>query len=310
MTNGTKAAAARATLGRRQPSRPSGGLDKYWWPFVVPTLIFTFVFFLLPFLLNGYFAFTRWTGYSSGISLNGLNNFLDLANAGVLGNAIRVTVTFALIAMVMQNVISLTLAVLLQRTDRINSFFRALYFLPVLISPLAAGYIWSAILAPAGPLNQAIGVAVPGFDHAWLGDPMTVLASVAFIDVWKWSGLVTLVYIAGLNAIPPSLIEAAIIDGANAWKRFWLVKFRLLAPAFTFSVVVTFLGALNAFDIVQATTAGGPGSSSTVLNIALYRQYAQGYFGSASALSLVVALLVVGLGLPLLTWLRRREVAA
>ncbi|CAM5601507.1 ABC transporter permease OS=Streptomyces griseorubiginosus OX=67304 GN=AQJ54_41530 PE=3 SV=1 [Streptomyces griseorubiginosus] len=84
----------------------------------------------------------------------------------------------------------------------------------------------------------------------------------------------TLVDIAGLNAIPDSLSEAAVIDGANAWQRFWRIKFRLLAPAFTFSVVVTFIGALGAFDIVQATTQGGPGNATTVLNIAMFSQYA------------------------------------
>jgi multiple sugar transport system permease protein/raffinose/stachyose/melibiose transport system permease protein len=281
-----------------------------WWPFVVPTVVMTVAFFLLPFLLNAYFAFTQWTGFSSTISFNGVENFVNLVDSGILPIAIRVTVTYAVIAMVMQNVISLGLALLMQRTGKVNSFFRALYFLPVLISPLAAGYIWSAILEPRGPLNQAIGLLVPGFEFAWLGDPMSALVAVAFIDVWKWSGIVTLVYIAGLNAIPQSLIEAAKIDGANAWWTFWAVKFRLLAPAFTFSVVVSFLGALNAFDIVQATTRGGPGDATSVLNIALYRQYAGGFFGMASSVSLTITILVIVLGVPLIAFLRRREVQA
>ena len=281
-----------------------------WWPFVVPTLVMTAAFFLLPFLLNAYFAFTRWTGFSSVIAFNGFENFTNLIDSGILLTAIRVTVTYAFVAMVMQNVISLGLALLMQHSNRINSFFRALYFLPVLISPLAAGYIWSAILEPSGPLNQAVALVVPGFDFAWLGDQTSALVAVAFVDVWKWSGIVTLVYIAGLNAIPRSLVEAATIDGASAWRTFWSVKFRLLAPAFTFSVVVSFLGALNAFDIVQATTQGGPGDATSVLNVALYRQYAGGFFGMASAVSLTITILVVVLGVPLIAYLRRREVEA
>ncbi|PZF86657.1 carbohydrate ABC transporter permease [Jiangella anatolica] len=293
------------------PSKPARGrTDLWWWPFAVPALVLTVAFFLLPFALNGYFAFTRWTGFSSVIAFNGVENFTNLVESGVLLRAIRVTVTYAVIAMVMQNVISLSLALLMQRTGRVNSFFRALYFLPVLISPLAAGYIWSAILEPGGPLNGAIGVFSSGFDYAWLGHGTSALVSVAFIDVWKWSGIVTLVYIAGLNAIPHSLVEAARIDGANAWKTFWWVKFRLLAPALTFSVVVSFLGALNAFDIVQATTRGGPGDATSVLNIALYRQYAGGFFGTASSISLVITILVIVLGVPLIAFLRRREVEA
>ncbi|MFD5315339.1 carbohydrate ABC transporter permease [Streptomyces sp. NPDC127098] len=276
----------------------------------MPTLVLTVAFFLLPFLLNVYFAFTQWTGFSSRISVNGVDNFVNLVDSGVLPVAIRVTVTYAVVAMLMQNVISVGLALLMQRSNRGNSFFRALYFLPVLISPLAAGYIWSAILEPRGPLNQAIGLVAPGFDHAWLGDGTSALVAVAFIDVWKWSGIVTLVYIAGLNAIPRSLVEAAKIDGANAWRAFWSVKFPLLAPSFTFSVVVSFLGALNAFDIVQATTRGGPGDATSVLNIAMYRQYSGGFFGMASSISLTITILVVVLGVPLIAFLRRREVEA
>ena len=286
------------------------GVRQRWWPFVVPALFMTAAFFLLPFLLNAYFAFTQWTGFSSVIAFNGFENFTNLIDSGILLTAIRVTVTYAFVAMVMQNVISLGLALLMQHSNRINSFFRALYFLPVLISPLAAGYIWSAILEPSGPLNQAVALVVPGFDFAWPGDQTSALVAVAFVDVWKWSGIVTLVYIAGLNAIPRSLVEAATIDGASAWRTFWSVKFRLLAPAFTFSVVVSFLGALNAFDIVQATTQGGPGDATSVLNVALYRQYAGGFFGMASAVSLTITILVVVLGVPLIAYLRRREVEA
>lgn len=291
------------------PGRPSPRHAR-WWPFAVVTLALTIGFFLIPFLLNVYFAFTDWTGFSAAITPNGFDNFVSLTDTGVLGNAVRVTVLYAVVAMVLQNAVSLGLALLLQRTTAFNSWLRTLFFVPVLISPLAAGYIWGALLSPKGPVNQAIGLVLPGFDFAWLGSGGSALVSVAFVDVWKWSGLVTLVYIAGLNAIPPSLIEAATIDGAGAWQRFRRVQFPLLAPAFTFSVVVTFLGALNAFDIVQATTRGGPGVATTVLNIAMFRQYTGGFFGSASALSLVITILVVGIGLPLIAFLRRREVEA
>ncbi|WP_079075425.1 carbohydrate ABC transporter permease [Streptomyces griseorubiginosus] len=286
------------------------GLHRHWWPFAIPAVALTWLFFLIPFVLNIRFAFTQWTGFSDVISWNGLKNFRGLIDQGILWKSIEVTLVYAGIAMVIQNVFSLGMAVLLQRTNRINSFFRSVFFLPVLLSPLAAGYIWSAILSPTGPLNNAIGLVLGNFDYAWLGHPFAALASVAFIDAWKWSGLVTLVYIAGLNAIPDSLSEAAVIDGANAWQRFWRIKFRLLAPAFTFSVVLTFIGALGAFDIVQATTQGGPGNATTVLNIAMFSQYAGGFFGTASSLSLVVTILVIALGVPLIAFLRRREVEA
>ena len=291
------------------PSRERTTADR-WWPFAVPALALVGGFFVVPFVMNVRFAFTDWSGYQDTISWTGLDNYRQLSALGIFWPAVKATLLYAVIAMIVQNTFSLGMALLLQSTTRTNTFFRSLFFLPVLIAPVAAGYIWHAILAPRGPLNAAIGVISPGFHYEWLGHPTTALIAVASIDAWKYSGLVTLVYIAGLNSIPRSMAEAARVDGAGAWRSFWHVRFRLLAPAFTFSVVVTLLGALSAFDIVQATTRGGPGTSTTLLNIALYTQYGSGFFGMASALSLTVTALVVVIAIPLMAVLRRREVAA
>ena len=288
--------------------RPSSVTAPRWWPFALPALVLLGVFFVLPFLLNIRFAFTDWSGYQAQINWTGLTNFKTLNQLGILWPPIEVTLKYAVIATVVQNVFSLGMALLLHETTRTTQFFRALFFIPVLIAPVAAGYIWHAILAPAGPLNAAIGVFSSGFNYEWLGHPTSALVAVASIDAWRFSGLVTLVYIAGLNAIPKSLTEAAKIDGASAWRRFWHVRFRLLAPAFTFSVVVTLLGSLSAFDAVLSTTMGGPGVSTTTLNIVSFQQYGSGFFGLATALSLIVTILVVAIAIPLLAFLRRREV--
>lgn len=280
-----------------------------WIWFALPSLVLVVLFFLIPFLLNLPFAFSSWSGYSNDIRFTGLANWILLWRSGTLSNAIIVTLVYAVIAMVIQNVVALSLANALRETTRINAFFRSLFFLPVLISPLAAGYIWRAIVAPNGVLNDAIGAFVPGFDLAWLGDPVAALVTVAFIDAWKWSGIATLVYIAGLNSIPASLLEAAEIDGASPSQRFWRVVFPLLAPAFTFNVVTTLIGALSAYDIIASTTSGGPGISTQTLNVAVQQQFGQSYFGTASTLSLTVTILVVLIALPLVSWLRRREIA-
>jgi multiple sugar transport system permease protein/raffinose/stachyose/melibiose transport system permease protein len=266
-------------------------------------------FFLIPFVANDVFAFTRWTNFSSTITWAGLENFRLLNELGILVHAIEVTLIYAVTSMIVQNAVGLSLASAMQKTNRTNTVFRSVYFIPVLISPLAAGYIWAAVLSPHGPLNSFLSAVLPGTHHfAWLGNNVTALLAVASIDAWKWTGLVTLVYIAGLNRIPRSLIQAAMIDGAGAWRRFWRIKFPLLAPAFTFNTVVALVGALSALDVVFSTTGGGPGNATTVLNVEVYDQYAQGQFGSASALTLVITVLVVITSVPLISWLRRREV--
>lgn len=293
--------------GSRRSRRDPRGRGWAW--FVIPSLVLVGVFFVLPFVLNVPFAFSQWSSYRADVPFVGFDNFVLLWNSGALGGAIWITVVYAIIAMTVQNVVALSLALALRETTPVNTVFRSIFFLPVLISPLAAGYIWRGIVDPAGPLNEAIAVIVPGFDFAWLGNPVSALFVVAFIDGWKWSGIATLVYIAGLNSIPASLTEAAEIDGANAWARFWRVSFPLLAPAFTFNITVTLVGALSTYDIIAAATAGGPGTATTTLNVAVQQQFSYGYFGTASTLSLTVTLLVVAIAVPLVWWLRRREVA-
>lgn len=285
--------------------------SRHYLLFAGPSIVLVLVFFLAPAVLSGGLSFTQWTGFSADITFNGLENFQILNTIGVLRHAITVTLIYAVVAMAVQNSVSLALAVAMQKTNAVNTVFRSIYFIPVLISSLAAGYVWSALLAPRGPVNGFISAVIPGdFTYAWLGHDTSALLVVASIDAWKWSGLITLVYVAGLNAIPASLVEAAEIDGAGPIRRFWQIKWPLLAPAVTFNFVITLIGAFSAFDVIAATTAGGPGNATEVLNIAMYQQYGQSFFGTASALSFVVTLLVIFTAIPMVTWLRRREVVA
>ncbi|GAB3399022.1 sugar ABC transporter permease [Schumannella luteola] len=297
-----------STTGARRPRRAPARRRRWVFFFVLPSFLLLLLFFVLPFVLNIPFAFSDWTSYSNTIGFGGLDNFDLLLSGGELQSAILVTFVYAIIAMTIQNLVAIALALTLKDTNRGNSIFRSILFIPVLISPLAAGYVWRAIVAPQGPLNDAIGVIVPGFDFAWLGHPGFALVTVAFIDAWKWSGLATLVYIAGLNSIPVSLLEAAALDGAGPVKRFFRVQLPLLAPSFTFNIATTLIGALSAFDIIASTTSGGPGSSTTTLNVALQNEFKAGFLGSASSIGLTVSVLVVLLAVPLVGWLRRREV--
>lgn len=294
---------------RARGGSPAAGGHRHWYRmwFAAPSIALVVFFFFVPFAANAVFAFMQWTGYSSTMSWIGLQNFQQLADRGVLWHATFVTLCYAVIGMLVQNTVGLSLAKALQRTGRANTLFRSIFFIPVLISPLAAGYIWKALLQPDGFVNGIIGGVIPGFDFAWLGHGTTALIAVACIDAWKWSGMATLVYIAGLNRIPRQVIEAATLDGTSAWRRFWSIEFPLLAPALTFNIVITFVGAFSAFDTVVATTGGGPGTATTVLNKAAFDQYGQGFFGTASALTFVVTLLVVITAIPLIAWLRKRE---
>ncbi|QMU78430.1 sugar ABC transporter permease [Streptacidiphilus sp. PB12-B1b] len=270
--------------------------------FLLPALAVITVFYIVPNLLDFALAFTNWSTYSDAIRFTGLTNFRELLQQGALTNDLRVTVEYAAVVMVAQNLAGLALALALEKTSRANGFFRSVFFLPVLISPLAAGYVFKAILADNGPLNSLLGI-----HFSWLGSPTWTIIVVALVNAWKFMGINMLVYIAGLNAIPGELIEAAYVEGATWGQMVRRVKLPLLAPAVTFNVVATLIGAFNTFDIVFAMTQGGPGISTQVLNAFIQQEYAQGFYGLSIAMGLLLLVLVCVVAFPALIVLRRRE---
>ena len=282
-------------------------LGRGWWVYVAPIAIAVACLYFLPLLINWYLAFTDWSGFKTGIDFTGLANFRTLQDLYNLTDQVRLTVIYAVTASFIGNVIALTLALALEERTRGNQLFRAIFFIPVLLSPLAAGYVWAGILNAAGPLNQVISIVIPGFDTAWLGNSTLAIFLVAAIDAWKWMGFYTLIYIAGLSTVPGELKEAAVSLGANRWQVFRNAKLPFLAPAITFNVTVTVIGAMSTFDIILATTGGGPGNATRVLNILTLDQFGIGYFGLASATSLVVTIMVTLTAIPLIWFLRRRE---
>jgi ABC-type sugar transport system permease subunit len=187
---------------------------------------------------------------------------------------------------------------------------RALFFLPVLLSPLAVGYVFQALLAPDGALNTVVSALVgQPTSTAWLGSTTWTVLVVTLIHSWKWMGLSMLVYLAGLKAVPRDVIEAGVIDGASRFGAFWRIRFPLMAPSVTFNVTVALIGSMNSFDIVQATTAGGPAHTTEVLNVFIFRQFGQGLFAQATAMSLVLFVVTAALAVPVIAMLRRREQA-
>lgn len=276
--------------------------------FMAPAFAILLVFFFLPTLYNFIYAFTDWSSFKSGIRSVGLANFRDLASSGTLLHALRTTVVYALLVAFFQNLFGFLLAVLLERDTRLNRTLRVFFLIPVLMSALAVGYVFQALLKPEGSLNQALG-AVFRHDvtYAWLGDPTWTIVVVSIVHAWKWMGLSMLIYLAGLKTVPEDIVEAARIDGASRWRMFWSVRFPLLAPAVTFNVATALLGSMNGFDIVQATTAGGPAQTTEILNIFIYRTFGQGLFAQATTMGLVLFLVVALMAFPVITILRKRE---
>ncbi|KQR51490.1 ABC transporter permease [Leifsonia sp. Leaf336] len=274
----------------------------------MPALIVLVVFFFVPTIFNFVYAFTNWSSFHSSISFVGVDNFAALFGNGSLLNDLRITLIYAVLVAIFQNLFGLILALVLERDTRINRFARVAFFVPVVMSALAVGYIFQALLKPEGGLNQILSsVTGQHVTIAWLGSTTWTIVVVALIHAWKWMGLSMLIYLAGLKTINEDILEAARLDGAGWWTTFRTIRFPLLAPAVTFNVATALLGSMNGFDIVQATTAGGPGGTTELLNIFIFRTFGQGLFAQATTMSLSLFLMVTILAFPVIYFLRRRE---
>jgi multiple sugar transport system permease protein/raffinose/stachyose/melibiose transport system permease protein len=292
------APAAQRPAGRRP--RIARSTHPMW--FLVPAYAVLLLFFFVPTAFNFIYAFTDWSSFKAAINPVGLDNFAQLAGDGTLFRALRITVLYAVLVAVFQNVFGFSLAVLLERDTLTNRIARTFFLIPVLMSALAVGYVFQALLKPSGAVDQLLGI-----HYAWLADTHGTIVVVALIHAWKWMGLSMLIYLAGLKTIPEDITEAARIDGASRMRTFWRIRVPLLAPAVTFNVATALLGSMNGFDIVQATTGGGPARTTEILNIFIYRTFGQGLFAQATAMSLVLFLLVALMAFPVIYVLRKRE---
>ncbi|WP_460776225.1 carbohydrate ABC transporter permease [Microbacterium sp. GXF7504] len=276
--------------------------------FLIPALVVLVIFFLVPTVFNFVYAFTDWSGFKASIGFVGIDNFVTLFQSGDLLGRLGITVLYAAMVAVFQNLFGLALALLLERDTRVNRILRVAFFVPVIMSALAVGYVFQAILEPDGALNGIIGFFVGHeVEIAWLGSTTWTLVVVALVHSWKWMGLSMLIYLAGLKTINGDVLEAARLDGAGWWTTLRRIRFPLLAPAVTFNVATSLLGSMNGFDIVQATTGGGPGGATEIINIFIYRTFGQGLFAQATTMSLILFLAVAILAFPVIRFLRKRE---
>jgi len=275
----------------------------YW--FVLPAAVIFVTLFLVPTLRNFWFSMTRWDLFEA--EYIGWDNYEQFFKEPFLVQCLVNTMIYALLTSATKSVLGLLLAVLLTSGILWQGFLRSVVFFPVLVSTIGIGITFQALMHPTkGVINIALSyIGIDG--PSWLSDPGLALYSVAFIDLWKGVGLATLIYIAGLAAIAPDYYEAARIDGATRVQQFWRVTVPLVRPATVTVITLSLIGGLRSFDIIWATTRGGPGFSSDVLASVIYKQYQAGFYGLATAGNVILFLLIAVIILPLTFWFNRRE---
>jgi len=267
----TAAAAPMAPTPKRRSPYPG------W--FFLPAAIIYGVLFLLPTFASLYFSLTRWTLFNS--TFIGLDNFAQFLREPFLVKGLINTVLYAVITSGLKVVLGLMLAVLLTSQIAARGYLRSVVFFPVLVSTVGVGITFTILMHPTqGMINEAlamIGIKGPG----WLVNPSLALFSVALVDVWKGVGLATVIYIAGIVAIPKDYYEAARIDGSTKFQSFLYVTLPLCRPATVTVILLSFIGGLRTFDLIWAMTRGGPGFASDTIASVIYKQYQAGFMASA-----------------------------
>jgi raffinose/stachyose/melibiose transport system permease protein len=294
-------------------SRPTGrrrrrGRNDVPWLLALPAVAALFAFHFVPVAFGGYYAFTDWDGLGHA-SWIGLRNFRDIAGDRFERAVLWRTLELAGLFVVLVNAIGLALALALNRAIKTRNVLRVLFFAPVALSPLAIAFVWEWIFAPDGALNRLLGsVGLSSLQRSWTGDPSTALWTVLVVLVWQFTGLTMVLYLAGLQQIPEEIEEAALVDGASAWLRFRKIVLPLLAPAITVSVTLTFVIGMRVFDQVFALTRGGPVRASETLGYEVWKQtFELGRWGYGAAFSVILTIVVLGLALIQLTFLRMNE---
>ncbi|XID90733.1 carbohydrate ABC transporter permease [Paenibacillaceae bacterium WGS1546] len=264
--------------------------------FVGPMLLGVTVLVLLPIAATLVLGFADWNFVQGwdGIVWVGLDNFEKLWNDPAFVRSVRNNLIF-LLAVPVYMLISMVLAVLIDRYVYLKGFFKVSYFMPYISNIVAVAVVWQVLFQPSyGPINEmlkAIGIAHPPM---WIADPQFALYSIMMITIWISIGFNLIIYIAGLQSIPRDLYEAADIDGANAWVKFARITFPLLSPTSFFLLVTGIISSFKVFDIIAVMTQGGPIGSTSLMVWYLYDQAFNNLkIGYASSVAVMLFLFVM-----------------
>jgi raffinose/stachyose/melibiose transport system permease protein len=291
----------------------------YFW-FILPALVVYAILFLYPTVRSFYLSLYDWTGRGPLGPIVWTKNFQDLLASPRFWQAATNSIQLFVFIFIFQNTVSLGLAVLLNRRTFMTHIYRAIIFLPVIMSAVATGIIWILMLDPiigiVNPVLRDIGLA--DWQRTWQADPFWALKTVMIVQAWQWNGMAVVLYLAGLQSVPEDLKHAALVDGANPWQAFRDVTFPMLAPAFTIVTVLSFILIFRAFDLIYVLggPAGVPDGATLVLGVLIYSDaFGQGSFNNQARFSLGMAegvtlfVFLAAMSAVFLTVLGRREQA-
>lgn len=279
--------------------------------FIVPALLMYVTFWILPVLMSFFYGVTNWSGMGE-YKFIGLNNFKYLLKDGTMFNSMKNTVIYAVFVVTYGNIQALTLALILNKKLKAKGFFRTVFYLPALFSTIVVAFLWSYVYAPYyGMISEIFNKLGLDVVPNLLGQKGTSLLASAFVETWKTSGTMTIIYLAGLQNISEEVIESAKIDGCTGWQAIRFVKIPMLSNTITINVMLGLIGGFKSFDYVFALTGGGPGNSSSTLMYSIYKMaFVESQFGKAEALAAVAFLFILIISVIVLRIMKRKELEA
>ncbi|CAM3929983.1 sugar ABC transporter permease [Cohnella lubricantis] len=290
-------------LGRRWTDKAEFGI------FTIPVLICVAIAFYIPFVLTIKYSLLKWNGISKHGTFIGLDNFRQIFTGDTeFIDSVWFTAKFAVLYIIVINVLAILLAIVLDSKLKSKTFLRAAFFIPYILSLVVVGFIWKFIFMQGfESLGGSTGWSI--FGWSWLGEEKLAFLSVLLVSIWQSIGFYLVIYIAGLQSVPEDLKEAALMDGAGPMRRFFSVTLPLLAPSVTIAVFMALTNSIKVFDVILSLTGGGPGSSTNSVAYNIYRDTFQNNlygYGTAKALILFVGVLIITI--LQLTIFKRREV--
>ncbi len=264
--------------------------------FAMPALLYHLVFVTLPSLTTIYKAFFKWNGIGGGKYI-GIDNFIEIFTKDkVFPGALMNNFKWLIFFLIFPTIIGLGIAMLVTRQKKGQLIYRAIFFLPYVLSSVVAGAIWSSLFSPYYGINKIFRMM--GLNQLaktlWLGDRRIVLYVVASVDCWHYWGFMMVLFIAALHQVDENLYEAVRVEGANKWQEFINVTIPGIAPTLVFAVMTTMMWSFTTFDYIWTMTKGGPGQTTEILSTWIYKNAFINYRGGyANALCVIQMLFVV-----------------
>lgn len=273
--------------------------------FTLPGMLIYITFMVIPILFCFYYSFTNWDGISDQYRFYGLKNYVRLLSDDTFLAALKNTAIFTLITAFIYNVFGILFAVILDKNTRIHNFAKTAIFLPVVLSSVVVSFIWSYMTKmDGGVINLIMGaIGLPSIH--FYASKMSMLYTVAFVVTWAGLGYFTMVYQAALKTIPDDLYEAATIDGAGILQKFFNVTLPLLTPGITINTVLSMIWGFKQYDHLKIMT---PGTVQSITMNSIERAFNYNMFSYASAIILVLFIIVIGITIIQLGIMKRFEV--